>query len=268
MLQRSAQDHRLRQDEQLQRVQELRAKLDDSVASLQAAVDTVNDTTASTMAASTAANQNGQHALLDTLNHVAASTIQLTNMLEVSNEKLEASMKDQNDQRQLLSALKSFLEDKSAMQQAALESKDDIDNQTEEQQSKWTWLPAILPTAQLAITLLSTVMTSVAARSIVAATSVDVRKPSKRIPEATAPSSNSGDMGGRVTNNNGQQIGWYDQRGSGLGSGLGSGWGGGLGDEFSTKSWYCGSCRDGPKRGWMHTCASCAHVKCPCCRYI
>ncbi|KAF2273062.1 uncharacterized protein EI97DRAFT_482656 [Westerdykella ornata] len=160
VLQRNARAHNIMQDEQLQRVEELRTKLHSEVSSLQARLKDLEQATAEL------ATQNGQKDQLDVSKQATTSVEKLSIALETKSEKLEEELKEQ---RKLVIALRSFLEDKVEMQQIALATDDEMNYHNGSAKATKSWPSATLPAANLAILLLSSVVSSVAATTLTVA---------------------------------------------------------------------------------------------------
>lgn len=150
ILQRSAADHNLRQDDQLQHIKELRAKLDGQIAGLYTAVEEAKNA-----AAGSQVNAETQ------LNAFNAMHTSLYAALESRTDKLDTAMKEQT---QLILALSHFLEEKVDLQERALAEKDHSEDD-EAKVEKASWPPATLSAAHLSLTLLSTVVSSIVAVS-------------------------------------------------------------------------------------------------------
>lgn len=175
VLQRSASEHNMRQDEQLQRVKELRSKPDDGLASLALSLEKVRDVTTTDVA-----TKAGQQAQLDASKDLQSDVLQLSAALETGTKEIKESMKVQND---LILVIKTFLEEKAAIQERAMaeaEAEVSVDSSDEKVESS-AWPSATLPAAHLAITLLSTVVSSVTAVSVVRQ-SQNARKPTPMSP--------------------------------------------------------------------------------------
>ncbi|KAH8595421.1 hypothetical protein B0O99DRAFT_686840 [Bisporella sp. PMI_857] len=141
LLQRTAAEHNVKQDEQLQVVTKLRTELDDKIASLSTAIDEIKDNAAEE---STAKDRHEEQ--------LAAS------------EKLEETIKEQ---QMLLTTLKSFLEDKASMGESVLTSDTDFGDQDGKQLSASSWALGTLPAAHSALVLLSSVVSSIITTSVV-----------------------------------------------------------------------------------------------------
>ncbi len=178
VLQRSAFEHKIRQDEQLQRVKDLRAKLDGGLASLALTLEKVKDATKTDVA-----TKAGQQAQLDASKDLQSSVSQLSAALETGTEEMEKSMKVQKD---LLLVIKTFLEEKAAIQERGIAEAEDSFDLNDKRVESSAWPSATLPAAHLAITLLSTIVSSVTAVSVVKQ-SQNAREPtpmlSSKVPE-------------------------------------------------------------------------------------
>ncbi|KAL2831483.1 hypothetical protein BDW59DRAFT_157909 [Aspergillus cavernicola] len=172
VLQRDAAEHKVKQDEQLQTIKKLRAKLEEKIAKLHAAVEKICDdrndpdknANANTSATATVANNN------------------LSNALQAQSTKLSKTIKEHE---RLIIALKSFLEDKTSASAGAganaikshsapnSESTPSAGDSGHDQGNKhslgFSWPSATLPTAHLAIMLLSGVASTVAAATTISA---------------------------------------------------------------------------------------------------
>jgi hypothetical protein len=159
VLQRAASEHNIRQDEQLKITKDLRSNLDEKMATLLSSLEGItnfpvkdnNDT------------RSLQESQLEVSSSVQTSINHISVALEARSKELQLAMKEH---KQLILALKSFLEDKAAMQERALtEENASFDPNTSIEPTS-QWPPATLPTAHLAIALLSTVISSVTALSV------------------------------------------------------------------------------------------------------
>lgn len=164
VLQRSTAEHNIKQDEQLQRIKDLRAKLDGEIAKLHAAVEEAKDAVTASQATTVTSQQSNAESQLDASKGMQTSVNHLYAALESRTDKLETAMKEQ---RRLILALSRFLEEKAAMQERALAAEDNFDEEEEEvKDEKASWPPATLSAAHLAFALLSTVVSSVVATSV------------------------------------------------------------------------------------------------------
>jgi hypothetical protein len=132
--------------------------LDSEITSLQSAI---SDVAAATKEPAT---QKGQESQLQTVEATNTSISQLSIALESRTDKLEVAIEKQEG---LILALKSFLEEKAEMQQIALATEEATDDHRDNRQSDTSWPSATLSAANLAILLLSTVVSSVAATAVI-----------------------------------------------------------------------------------------------------
>jgi uncharacterized membrane protein YgcG len=159
VLQRSASEHKIRQDEQLQHVKDLHAKLDSGLESLALSLEKFKDATTTDVA-----TKSGQQAQLDASKDLQSGISQLSAALETGTKEMKNSMKVQKD---FLLVIKTFLEEKAAIQERAIaEAEDSFDLNNKKFESS-AWPSATLPAAHLAITLLSTIVSSVTVVSVV-----------------------------------------------------------------------------------------------------
>lgn len=148
----AADEHNVKQDEQLQIITTLRIQLEERIKSLQSVLDEVKGP-------DPVAREHQNEQLVASTIHTRVD--QLSEVLEIRADQLESAMKEQ---KQLMLALKSFLEDKTSRSGFALES----GNQSvEEKEGQSSWPSATLSTAYFAALLLSSVLSSVAVTSIV-----------------------------------------------------------------------------------------------------
>ncbi|KAH7093617.1 hypothetical protein FB567DRAFT_588041 [Paraphoma chrysanthemicola] len=159
VLQKSASEHKIRQDEQLERVKDLRDKLDGELASLALSLEKVKDATSTDIA-----TKSCQQAQLDASNDLQTSVSQLSAVLESGTTEMKESLKVQKD---LLIVIKTFLEEKAAIQERAIAEADVSIDPSDSSVENSSWPSATLPAAYLAISLLSTVVSSVTAVSMV-----------------------------------------------------------------------------------------------------
>ena len=160
VLKLTADEHSVKQDQQLQIVSTLRSQLDDKLEGLLSALNDVKDDnfTAS-------ASRDRYDEQLDATRDVYKRVDQLSAVLEIKAEELESAMKDQ---RQLILALKSFLEDKtSSLDDASKSGGGKSTNEGEDQQRAASWPSATLSTAYFAALLLSSVLSSVVSTFVV-----------------------------------------------------------------------------------------------------
>lgn len=148
-----ANEHNIKQDEQLQIITTLRAQLEERITSLQSVLDEVKGPDPFTRA---------QHLKqLDASKAVHTRVDELSEVLKSRADQLESAMKEQ---KQLIVALKSFLEDKTSRFESAPEPGRPS---VKENEKETPWPSATLSTAYFAALLLSSVLSSVAVTSIV-----------------------------------------------------------------------------------------------------
>jgi hypothetical protein len=148
-----ANEHNIKQDEQLQIITTLRAQLEERITSLQSVLDEVKGPSLITRA---------QHLKqLDASKAVHTRVDELSEVLESRADQLESVMKEQ---KQLMVALKSFLEDKTSRFESAPEHGQ---KSVKENEKETSWPSATLSTPYFAALLLSSVLSSVAVTSIV-----------------------------------------------------------------------------------------------------
>ncbi|PMD66546.1 uncharacterized protein K444DRAFT_120472 [Hyaloscypha bicolor E] len=149
----AADEHNVKQDEQLQIVTTLRTQLEESITGVQSVLDKVKgpDSAASERHIEQLDASRTDHTRVDKLSEV----------LESRADELESAMKDQ---KQLMLALKSFLEDKTSRAEFGLNSSQESVQESENQNP---WPSSTLSAGYFAALLLSSVLSSVAVTSIV-----------------------------------------------------------------------------------------------------
>ena len=148
-----ANEHNIKQDEQLQIIMTLRAQLEERITSLQSVLDEVKGPNPITSA---------QHLKqLDASKAVHTRVDELSEVLESRVDQLGSAMKEQ---KQLIVALKSFLEDKTSRFEFAPENGL---KSVKENEKETSWPSATLSTAYFAALLLSSVLSSVSVISII-----------------------------------------------------------------------------------------------------
>lgn len=145
----AADEHNIKQDEQLQIITTLRAQLEERITGLQEVLDEVKDT---------AARETGNKWLFASRTADTRAD-QLSNILKSKTDQLDSAVKEQ---KQLIIALKSFLEDKASRSETTPKSDDEGMEENEKQRS---WPSETLSTAYFAALMLSSVLSSVAATS-------------------------------------------------------------------------------------------------------
>ena len=151
----AADEHNVKQDEQLQIITTLRTQLEERITGVQSVLDKVKgpDSAAS------------EHHIeqLDASRTVHTRVDKLSEVLESRADELESAMKDQ---KQLMLALKSFLEDKTSrsVSESGLNSGQENVKESENQNP---WPSSTLSAGYFAALLLSSVLSSVAVTSIV-----------------------------------------------------------------------------------------------------
>jgi hypothetical protein len=146
-------EHNVKQDEQLQIITTLRTHLEERLNDLQSVLDEVKGP-------DLAARE--QHIEQLDASRIAHTRVdELSEVLESRADQLESAMKEQ---KQLMVTLTSFLEDKTSRSEAAVESGNERAKESGNQNS---WPSSTLSTAYFAALLLSSVLSSVAATSIV-----------------------------------------------------------------------------------------------------
>ena len=148
LLKLAAEEHNVKQDEQLQIIETLRTQLEERIEGVRSVLDTIQGP-------DPAAKDRHQERL-DASRTVHTRVDELSEVLESRAEQLESAMKEQ---KQLILALKLFLEDKTSRPEHALQSGDERVNESE---NRNPWPPSTLPTAYFAASLLSSVLSSVA----------------------------------------------------------------------------------------------------------
>ncbi|KAL5401999.1 hypothetical protein PMIN03_011046 [Paraphaeosphaeria minitans] len=159
VLQRSASEHNIGQDEQLQRIKDMRAKLDGGLANLTLSLEKVEDVTTTDVA-----TRAGQQAQLGASKDMQSSLSQLSAALETGTTEIKKSMKVHRD---LVFVFKTFLEEKVAINERATAKADAPSRASSDKVESSPWPPATLPAAHMAITLLSTVVSSITAVSVI-----------------------------------------------------------------------------------------------------
>ena len=145
----AADEHNIKQDEQLQVITTLRAQLEERITSLQEVLDEVKDITA----------RESRNEWLCASRTADTRVDQLSNILKGKTDQLDSAVKEQ---KQLIIALKSFLEDKASWSESTPKSNDEAMKENEKQRS---WPSATLSTAYFAALMLSNVLSGVAATS-------------------------------------------------------------------------------------------------------
>jgi hypothetical protein len=153
LLKLAAEEQNVKQDEQLQIIETLRTQLEERIEGVRSVLDTIQgpDPVA----------KDRHQEQLDASRTVHTRVDELSEVLESRAEQLESAMKEQ---KQLMLALKSFLEDKTSRPEHALQSGNERVNESE---NRNPWPSSTLSTAYFAASLLSSVLSSVAATSIV-----------------------------------------------------------------------------------------------------
>jgi hypothetical protein len=153
LLKLAAEEHNVKQDEQLQIIETLRTPLEERIKGVRSVLDTIQgpDPVA----------KDRHQEQFDASRTVHTRVDELSEVLESRAEQLESAMKEQ---KQLMLALKSFLEDKTSRPEHALQSGNERVNESE---NRNPWPSSTLSTAYFAALLLSSVLSSVAATSIV-----------------------------------------------------------------------------------------------------
>ncbi|KAL5432460.1 hypothetical protein PMIN06_012008 [Paraphaeosphaeria minitans] len=159
VLQRSASEHNIGQDEQLQRIKDMRAKLDGGLANLTLSLEKVEDVTTTDVA-----TRAGQQAQLGASKDMQSSLSQLSAALETGTTEIKKSVKVHRD---LVFVFKTFLEEKVAINERATAKADAPSRASSDKVESSPWPPATLPAAHMAITLLSTVVSSITAVSVI-----------------------------------------------------------------------------------------------------
>jgi hypothetical protein len=137
----------------LQIITTLRAQLEERITGLQSVLDEVK------VPDSTAREHHNEQ--LNASRTVHTRVDQLSEVLKSRADQLESAMKEQ---KRLMLALKSFLEDKTSRTESALEN---IGGEAKEVEMEASWPSSTLSAAYLAALLLSSVLSSVAVTSIV-----------------------------------------------------------------------------------------------------
>lgn len=153
MLQLAADEHNIKQDQQLEVIWTLRNQLKERISGLETALDSFRNPDP--------AAKDRHDEQLDASRTVHTRVDQLSAVLECRADQLESAMKEQ---KQLLLALKSFLEDKTSRSESEMQSGHGSWTESENQNS---WPSATLSTAYFGALLLSSVLSSIAATSIV-----------------------------------------------------------------------------------------------------
>ncbi len=149
----AANEHNIKQDEQLQITTTLRDQPEGRITSLQSVLDEVKGPNPITGA---------KHLKqLDASNAIHILVDELSEILEGGADQLESAVKEQ---KQLMVALKSFLADKTSRFESAPESGQ---RSVKENEKETSWPSTTLSTAYFAAQLLSSVLSSVAVTSIV-----------------------------------------------------------------------------------------------------
>lgn len=157
-LQRSASEHDVKQDEQLQHVKDLRAKVEGGLASLALGLEKVQAATVTDVA-----TKAGQQVQLDASKELQSSISQLSAALEDGTKEMKQSMQLQKD---LILVIKTFLEEKVAIQERAIAEAEVSSDLSENKSESSKWPSATLSAAHFAVTLLSTVVSTVTAVSV------------------------------------------------------------------------------------------------------
>jgi hypothetical protein len=149
----AADEHNLKQDELLQTITTVRTQLEERIQGLQSVIEVVQGPDPMT--------RKHHDEQLDASRTVYTRVDQLSEVLESRSEQLESELKEQ---KQLMLAMKSFLEDKTSRPESILESNEQSAKGSIDRNS---WPSSTLSTAYFAAILLSSVLSSVAATSIV-----------------------------------------------------------------------------------------------------
>jgi hypothetical protein len=149
----AADEHNVKQDEQLQTITTLRTQLGERITSLRSVLDEVQG--------SDPVAKDRHDEQLDASRTTHTRVDQLSEVLESRADQLKSAMKEQ---KQLILALKSFLEDKTSRLETSLKSGHERVKESEYHSS---WPSSTLSAAYFAALLLSSVLSSVATTSIV-----------------------------------------------------------------------------------------------------
>ena len=149
----AANEHNVKQDEQLQIITTLRTQLEERITGVQSVLEKVKG-------ADSAAREHHIEQL-DASRTVHTRVDKLSEVLESRADELESAMKDQ---KQLMLALKSFLEDKTSRSESGLNSSQES---VQESGNQNPWPSSTLSVGYFAALLLSSVLSSVAVTSIV-----------------------------------------------------------------------------------------------------
>jgi hypothetical protein len=149
----AADEHNVKQDEQLQIITTLRTQLEERITGVQSVLDKVKGPDSAAR----------EHHIeqLDASRTVHTRVDKLSEVLESRADELESAMKDQ---KQLMLALKSFLEDKTSRSESGLNSSQESVQESENQNP---WPSSTLSAGYFAVLLLSSMLSSVAVTSIV-----------------------------------------------------------------------------------------------------
>jgi hypothetical protein len=155
VLQQSANEHSLEHDEHSEKIQELKRELDEGLTSLRNNLGNLADAIADKLA-----DREGHQAASD---EVQTSLNLLNVAFEGNTTRLDAYIREQET---LLIAIEAFLEDKSAVQVAAMEPEPSIQDKIKPGCQDTSWPAATLPAAHLVISLLSVVVSGVVAVTV------------------------------------------------------------------------------------------------------
>ncbi|KAH9213226.1 hypothetical protein DL95DRAFT_447242 [Leptodontidium sp. 2 PMI_412] len=155
----AADSHNVKQDQQLEIIATLRFQLEDKLETLQSVLNEVKDEQIKDKALK---ERNEEQ--VEISKDLGRSVEKLAITLEKRTDVLEEGVKEQ---KKLILALKSFLEDKVSRFEVVLKSGDDKQGQGEAKEKTVQWPSATLSTAYFAALLLSSVLSSVAVTSVV-----------------------------------------------------------------------------------------------------